>query len=157
MPRCWWLVAHAVEGELRASAIPIPTRTVWNGIDFGPLQSTPELRQAAGEFRRRLKIADDALVLLALANPRPQKRMEVLPAVLAATRAEFRRLGSHREVKLLIAGEPSQVDPSARAAEAALHAAVAEHGLSGTSISSARSKTCRRLGGRQRPCFHQRA
>ncbi len=122
--------AHAVEGELRASAIPIPTRTVWNGIDFGPLQSTPELRQAAGEFRRRLKIADDALVLLALANPRPQKRMEVLPAVLAATRAEFRRLGTQREVKLLIAGEPSQVDPSAGAAEAALHAAVAEHGLS---------------------------
>jgi glycosyltransferase involved in cell wall biosynthesis len=121
--------ANAVEMELRMSGIPVPTRTVWNGIDVAPLRPTPELRQSAGEFRQRLHIAEADFVLLALANPRPQKRMEMLPAVLAATRTELCRRGVRRQARLLIGGEPSRIDPVAREAEAALRAAVAEYGV----------------------------
>ena len=74
---------------------------------------------------------DGAFVLVALANPRPQKRMERLPGVVAATRKEFDRRNINREVALLVAGEPSRASPTATAAEAAIRAAIDEHRLDG--------------------------
>jgi len=126
--------AYAVEDELRMAYkgdSPIPLRTVWNGVDFGPLTQTPAMQEAAGDMRRRLGIASDAFVLVALANPRPQKRMERLPAIVAATREEFDRRKINRDVVLLVAGQPSRVNPTAAAAEAAIRAAIDEHRLNG--------------------------
>ncbi len=142
--------ARAVEDELRAANVgqiadlphawqvgnlpherAIATRTVWNGVDFTSCRSTPAVQEAACAMRRRLGIASNAFVLVALANPRPQKRLERLPAIVAATREEFGRRNIDREIALLVAGQPSRVNPTAAAAEAALRAAIDEHGLDG--------------------------
>jgi glycosyltransferase involved in cell wall biosynthesis len=109
----------------------IPVRTIWNAVDFGACRRTPAVQEAACALRRRLGIAAGAFVLVALANPRPQKRMERLPAVVAATRKEFERRNIDREVALLVAGEPSRASPTATAAEAAIRAAIDEHRLDG--------------------------
>jgi glycosyltransferase involved in cell wall biosynthesis len=96
--------SRAVESELSAAGVPLPTRTVWNGIDFTPHQATPARAAAARRWRRRLGLAADDLVLLAVANPRPQKRLQLLPRVLAATRDESRHRGERRRVRLVLAG-----------------------------------------------------
>jgi glycosyltransferase involved in cell wall biosynthesis len=121
--------AQAVEADLRVSRIPVPVRTMWNGVDFTPFERTPALRAAAQALRQRLGFGPEDFVLLALANPRPQKRLDRLPAVLAATRAELARQGIHREARLVFAGETSRVSEAAAHAEAAMHAAVACLGL----------------------------
>lgn len=77
--------SQAVERELRAVHPVIPVRTIWNGID-GPrftltVDQKAELRRTT---RERLGIASTDLVLLAVANPRPQKRLHLLPPILAA-------------------------------------------------------------------------
>src|SRR5262249_51477538 len=96
-----------------------------NGINFAPFQRTPALRRAAREVRRRLAFGADDFVLLALANPRPQKRLERLPGILAATRAAFGRYGSRRQTRLIIAGEASCGSTAAVQAEAQLEAEIA--------------------------------
>jgi glycosyltransferase involved in cell wall biosynthesis len=83
--------AQAVERHLREAGLPGPHRTVWNGIAFD------EFRQTARVARRH------DLVLLAVANARPQKRLWRLPAILAATRATLRRV-SRRDARLVVAG-----------------------------------------------------
>src|SRR5262249_60895464 len=95
--------SQAVEADARAARLPVPVRTAWNGIDFAPFERTPALLSRAAEVRRRLSLAPDGFVLLALANPRPQERLDALPAVLAATRARL----AHRDARLVIAGEAS--------------------------------------------------
>jgi glycosyltransferase involved in cell wall biosynthesis len=140
--------ARAVEEELRAANVgqisnlpdvrqvgnlphkqAIPVRTVWNGVDFGPSSRATAVQEGAREMRRRLGITPSAFVLAALANPRPQKRLERLPAVVAATREEFDCRGIDREIALLVAGQPSRVNPTAAEAEAALRTAIDEHGF----------------------------
>ncbi len=116
-------------GTCHPLTTPIPVRTVWNAVDFGACRRTPAIEEAACAMRRHLGIAENAFVLVALANPRPQKRMERLPAVVAATRAEFDRRNMDREVVLLVAGEASRTSTAATAAEAAIRAAIDECGL----------------------------
>ncbi|MDB5294693.1 MAG: hypothetical protein JWO31_676 [Phycisphaerales bacterium] len=55
-----------------------------------------------------------ALVLACVANPRPQKRLDRLPGVLAAVRAELARRGDPRDARLVIAGEAA---PNSSAAD----------------------------------------
>ncbi|WP_437480227.1 glycosyltransferase [Sorangium sp. So ce1014] len=145
--------ARAVEVELAACALPVPRRTVWNGIDLGPAEAArrsagpaaareaaPEAREAAPEargvgsavaaaWRRRLEIAPDDLVLLAVANPRPQKRLHLLPAILAATRAALAAAGDPRAARLVIAGSASPGSEPALAAEAELRREIDRLGL----------------------------
>ena len=83
--------AQAVEADLHAAGIPVPVRTAWNGIDFAEFQLTPERLAAGREWRRAWGFSEDDFVLIAVANPRPQKRLQLLPGILAALRA---RLGS---------------------------------------------------------------
>ncbi len=121
--------SQAVEADLRAVGIPIPARTVWNGVDFGRFEPTRDAKRAAQRWRKRLRIRDGDFVLLALANPRPQKRLELLPAILAATRAELARRGIARDAKLVVAGEASGASAAALESEAALRAAIAACGV----------------------------
>ena len=58
----------------------VPARTAWNGI--APAQA-PASGARAGA-RRELGIADDALVIVSVANDRPQKRLHLLAPLLAA-------------------------------------------------------------------------
>ncbi|WP_437809425.1 glycosyltransferase [Sorangium sp. So ce1078] len=150
--------ARAVEAELAACALPVPRRTVWNGIDLGPSEargappaprgdppaprgdppapgSAPPAEArgarpaAAAAWRRRLEIAPDDLVLLAVANPRPQKRLHLLPAILAATRAALAAAGDPRAARLVIAGSASPGSEPALAAEAEIRREVDRLGL----------------------------
>ena len=105
--------ARAVECELIQAGLPVPLRVAWNGIDPARFASTPARRAAGQAFRRRLGLGPHDFVLLALANPRPQKRLDRLPQVLAATRAELARRGVPRQARLVIAGEASPSSPAA--------------------------------------------
>ena len=96
--------AGAVEAEVRAAALAPPVRTVWNGIDFAPFAPGPSTRLGSRDWRDRLGLAPDDLVLVAVANPRPQKRLPLLPHVLAATRRELERRGGRRRAQLVIVG-----------------------------------------------------
>ncbi|WP_437687023.1 glycosyltransferase [Sorangium sp. So ce176] len=123
--------ARAVEAELAARALPVPARTVWNGIDLAAAKA--EARRAgaaeAVAWRRRLEIAPDDIVLLAVANPRPQKRLHLLPAILAATRAALAEAGDPRAARLVIAGSASPRSEQALAAEAEIRREVDRLGL----------------------------
>ncbi|WP_437620282.1 glycosyltransferase [Sorangium sp. So ce1151] len=155
--------ARAVEAELAACALPIPVRTVWNGIELAPAGAEPAARgrsileravqngrdlapaeaahwsgsavavraraAEAAAWRRRLEIAPDDLILLAVANPRPQKRLHLVPAILAATRAALAAAGDPRAARLVIAGSASPRSEQARAAEAEIHREVDRLGL----------------------------
>jgi glycosyltransferase involved in cell wall biosynthesis len=105
--------ARAVESDLIGAGLPVPVRVAWNGIDPATFASTAARRAAGRAFRRRLGLGAQDLVLLALANPRPQKRLDRLPGVLAATRAQLARRGVQREARLVIAGEASPSSPAA--------------------------------------------
>lgn len=120
--------SKAVEASLADANLPVPMRTVWNGIDFAPLKPTPGLTARGAQLRRELNLAADDFVLLALANPRPQKRLERLPAIVDATQAELKRRGIDRVVRLVVAGEASRFGTGALEAEQALVDAIATSG-----------------------------
>jgi glycosyltransferase involved in cell wall biosynthesis len=107
--------AQAVETDLEQSGIKCPIRTVWNGIDCSAFQRTPALVAAAARWRAELGLTASDYVMLALANPRPQKRLELLPAILAATQADFSRRGITRCPKLILCGERERVNAQAKA------------------------------------------
>ena len=121
--------ARAVEAELVAAKLPVPARTAWNGIDPAAFASSAARRAAGRALRRRMGLARRDFVLLALANPRPQKRLDRLPGVLAAVRAALGARGSRRQAGLLIAGEVSTLSASAQQAVDAVHAEAARFGV----------------------------
>jgi glycosyltransferase involved in cell wall biosynthesis len=101
----WIACAQMVERELKQCSFTIPIRTVWNGI------RTEDVAKAVAQSSARKE--PGSFTLLCIANPRPQKRLHLLPAILAATRAAFARQGSRLEVKMILAGETSPLSPSA--------------------------------------------
>jgi glycosyltransferase involved in cell wall biosynthesis len=94
--------ASAVERDVAAAKLPAPVRTARNGIELRAFQPGVERKAAGHRLRSEWGFADTDFVLLALANPRPQKRLHLLPGILAALRA---RLGGEREARLVICGE----------------------------------------------------
>lgn len=110
--------SQAVEAELREFLPTIPVRTVWNGIQP---QNFPD-------FPRTQKQANFNLVCVA--NPRPQKRLELLPSIVAATRAELISRGViNPQLKLVIAGEVASSLPDAIASRQAVDAEAARLGV----------------------------
>jgi glycosyltransferase involved in cell wall biosynthesis len=103
--------ARAVEAELVGAGLPIPIRTAWNGIDPGAF--APDQNAAGQAFRDRLGLGPTDFVLLALANPRPQKRLDRLPGILLALRDELALRGIEREARVVIVGEASPSSPGA--------------------------------------------
>jgi glycosyltransferase involved in cell wall biosynthesis len=121
--------AQAVERELTAKGPAIPVRTVWNGIDFRAMEADASARLRAREWREALGFGVSDFVLLALANPRPQKRLHLLPAILEATRAEVAASGWKRETRLVIAGAPSASSPTAEASVRLLEEEIERRGM----------------------------
>ncbi len=119
----------AAEADLLAAALPAPVRTVWNGIDTARLRASPARLREGAALRARLRFAPRDLVLLAVANPRPQKRLHLLPEVLAEARAELARRGIAREARLLLVGDAEPRTEAAAASARALRDAVARLGL----------------------------
>lgn len=105
--------SQAVECDLRAVGLETPIRTVWNGIDFDEYKRSPAILNEAAKLRAKLGFGRDDFLLLALANPRPQKRFDRLPAVLAATRAELSQRGIPRQARLVFCGEHEQGNAAA--------------------------------------------
>ena len=114
---------EAIRADLGA-----PVRTVWNGIDPAAVATQKPHKTIRRIWRERCGWSDDDFVMVALANPRRQKRLERLPAILAAVE---QRLGARR-ARLLLAGAPTSGSEDAAAAEAELQRAIVEcpHGES---------------------------
>jgi glycosyltransferase involved in cell wall biosynthesis len=121
--------AAAVEKELRCAGIVVPMRTIWNSVNFTPLAPGPGRAEVRRAWRQGLAVGADDLLLLALANPRPQKRLERLPAVLAATQAELDRKGMAREARLLLVGEATNGNELARQCVEEVRAEIARRRL----------------------------
>ncbi|HSD30130.1 MAG TPA: glycosyltransferase [Vicinamibacteria bacterium] len=119
--------SRAVERDVLASGLEGPCRTVWNGIDFGSFASTPS--GSGGEWRARLGFEPDDFVMLAVANPRPQKRLERLPEILRDLRGALRERGVARQARLVVAGSPSAGSADSVLAAADLERAVERSGV----------------------------
>lgn len=110
----------AAESDLAATELPRErVRSAWNGIDTADV-ARRAARASVRETRRALGLDERALLLVAVANPRPQKRLDRLPAVLAALGAT---------AHLVIVGDRHGRSAPARAAEESLARAVAEAGV----------------------------
>lgn len=109
--------SQAVEAELRESLPEIPVRTVWNGIRPNEFPETP------------LPPSHLGFTLACVANPRPQKRLELLPAIVAALREELIARGVPKALRLVIAGETSPGLADALESRAAVDREAAKHGI----------------------------
>ncbi|WP_265596320.1 glycosyltransferase family 4 protein [Verrucomicrobium sp. BvORR106] len=110
--------AQTVESELAELKLPVPLRTVWNGISMTEYAGNQTPDPARDEF-----------VLACVANPRPQKRLHLLPAILSATQQAFDRCGMKRQVRLILAGEASPRSPSALECYEQIRQEAARHGV----------------------------
>lgn len=115
--------SKTVSDDLEAAGIPIPVRTVWNGIRVESFTRRNEDAIRRREWRDKMGIGPEDLVLIAVANPRPQKRLERLPAILDLVRRK------HLKARLVIAGEASGGSPVAAACVRAVQAEVDRLGL----------------------------
>lgn len=88
--------SKAVEADLRGVFTGFPVRTVWNGIRPETFPETP------------MPSKEEGFVIACVANPRPQKRLDLLPSILTASLAEFKARGMDDiNLRLVIAGETS--------------------------------------------------
>ena len=114
---CSRTVATEMESVFGESAPPV--RALPNGVPPAPLS-----REVAAAARTRLRAAwgfgAEDVVLLAVANPRPQKRLETLPLVAAAARAAD---PAGRRFRLVIAGSAGLSSPGAAESMEKLRAA----------------------------------
>ena len=97
--------SQAVESDLREHGIAVPVRTVWNGIDPTPFANLGDLQATASAWRESLGWDARDFVIAAIANPRPQKRLERLPEIVHELQ---KLLGAEPTVRLLIAGARSE-------------------------------------------------
>jgi glycosyltransferase involved in cell wall biosynthesis len=116
-----------VEHELRAAGLKTPVRTVWNGIELGRFAPDICRPTSVAGWRKKWGFATQDIVLLAIANPRPQKRLHLLPAILAKAREKLRP--DARQVRLVFAGESSVGNPEAAESERLIRAEVERLGL----------------------------
>ena len=120
----------AVEKDIRDARMPVPCRTIWNGIDHSRYRSTDDERCVARKVMvSRLEIPEDALLLTAVANVRPQKRMERLPRILQLAQKLLQGSTSDRPIHLLVAGEQSSGNELSAQSEEQLSQAINECGV----------------------------
>lgn len=111
--------ARAVERSLRAAGVRAPLRTAYNGVE--PAGDGAGLLAEAAERRRAWGAGAGALVVLVVANPRPQKRLDRVPGIAARLAAT-----SARPVHVVWAGAAADTSEAARAIEAELLAGLRE-------------------------------
>lgn len=113
----------AVAGQAQEANLGAPIRTVWNGIDAAAVATQEPRESIRHAWRRRLGWAEDDFVMVVIANPRRQKCLARLPAILAAVKQLF----GPRRVRLLLAGAPSRGSEDAGKAASELDAAIAAY------------------------------
>ncbi len=114
---------RAIAEQLRAAGVQAPIRSVANGVATAFRRGSPDSRQEAeaiDRLRSELHPSRDAIALLFVANPRPQKRFDRVPEIAAA----LERLAG-RPVVVVWAGQPSLHDDSAHDIAASLRVALA--------------------------------
>lgn len=102
-----------VSAALERHAGGAPVRTAWNGIE--PRRAPPASGQRAA-MRQELGVRPEQTLVLVVANHRPQKRLERLPAVLEAL------VAAGTDARLVIVGEPVRADPASLAVAPAVTA-----------------------------------
>jgi glycosyltransferase involved in cell wall biosynthesis len=119
---CALLIACAqmVERELKETLPHLRTRTVWNGIDPQRFTVRDPKDNHPGE----------TLTLVCVANPRHQKRLQLLPGILKAAQEEFSQQGFSTKVRLILAGEASSRSPQALECMAQFEEESLRHGVS---------------------------
>ena len=120
-PAAFVACAGAVADELRAAGTTAPIRVIRNATDPARALSGAARAAARRALRAELGFGDDDVVLLAVANPRPQKRLERLPAVARAAAARV----APRAVRLVVAGAAASTSAGSLDAAAALRAEIA--------------------------------
>jgi glycosyltransferase involved in cell wall biosynthesis len=113
----------AVAEQAREANLGAPIRTVWNGIDASAVVPQEPRESLRRKWREKLDWAEDDFVMVAIANPRRQKCLARLPAILASLQ---RRLGS-RPTRLLLAGAPARGSEDAGQAASELDSAIAAY------------------------------
>ena len=123
--------SRAVESALpviRRGCLPgIPARTVWNGIDAKPFAPTSALQAAAAAWRTARGWSAEDFIIAAVANPRPQKRLHLLPEILR----ELQTLLPSGTARLVFVGAQAEGSAEARAAVAQIEDAIARCGVAG--------------------------
>ncbi len=112
--------ARAIESAARAAHPSVPARTVWNGVQ---LQPAPDRPKTEISWRERLSLRSEEWLLVSVANPRPQKRLDRLPAILAAL------LQRGRSARLVLAGESARSQAAGDAELTRLMAAAESAGV----------------------------
>lgn len=112
-----------VERQILDAKLPVAVRTIWNGIQRANANASAV---ANGSARADANAGADAkaLAMLCVANHRPQKKLERLPAIVAELRG--RGLDAH----VRIVGEPVKNDPEMVAIEGLVRAEAARLGVS---------------------------
>lgn len=126
--------SRAVERELTIAAIAVPTRTVWNGIAFTEIPARELLNEgqqlsAEPSIPPKVLRCEGDFIITAIANPRPQKRLERLPSIAAVLQRRLDSLGCNRRVRLLIAGEASQNNVQANESMNLMQHAIIDSGI----------------------------
>jgi glycosyltransferase involved in cell wall biosynthesis len=121
--RCDLLLACAqeVERAVDEADLGAPVRTVWNGIDASRFAPAPSTRMHAAQLRARLGWHESDFVIVAVANPRKQKRLERLPEIVRRVADQLAPV----RVRLLWAGDTRAVNADAAEALRRLHAQMA--------------------------------
>ena len=101
-----------------------PCRVAWNGISPGCYSPTPERLEKAAAWRRENGWGESDFAVIAVANPRRQKRLDRIPEIMAALQKKL----PHRKVRCILAGEPSH-NADSREAEAVLTNAIEQSGM----------------------------
>ncbi len=105
---------------------PPPVRTVWNGIDAKPFAPTAERRSAAAAWRAARGWSAQNFVITAVANPRPQKRLHLLPEILR----ELQTLLPGQTARLVLVGAHAEGSAGSEQSVADTEAAIARCGVS---------------------------
>jgi len=121
--------ACSVARDARAARVEPPIRTIWNAVDPARFSRSTGRAAKARAWRSKAGLGREDLVLLSVANARPQKRLHLLPAIVAATRRALAAAGVDRDVRLVVAGAPSSVSEAALDADRALREQLEAHGL----------------------------
>ncbi len=107
-------------GQLRLQP-RLPVRTVWNGVDAQAFAPIAERQAAGADWRKARGFGEQDFIIAAVANPRPQKRLHLLPEILR----ELQKLLSGRPARLVFVGEHAEGSAEARLAVAEIEEAVA--------------------------------
>jgi glycosyltransferase involved in cell wall biosynthesis len=119
--------ARAVAADLQDAKMPVPIRTVRNGIALSEFRLSRERIAAGKQWRKKWGFGPDDFVMVAVANPRPQKRLYLLPPILAALRE---KLGCRRgEARLVFVGEVLRGNVDAERCQSEARAETARLGL----------------------------